>query len=76
MPIITESAVNSLILTSREAEAIKFKKWLTFEVLPSVRKTGAYSIAVPVPGNCAGGGFPKPGQVARGLGPIAPPHLC
>lgn len=39
---INESGLYSLILTSRKAEAKAFKKWVTSEVLPSIRKTGAY----------------------------------
>lgn len=42
MAIINESGLYSLILTSRKPEAKKFKKWVTSEVLPSIRKTGAY----------------------------------
>lgn len=40
--IINESGLYSLILTSRKPEAKKFKKWVTSEVLPAIRKTGAY----------------------------------
>jgi prophage antirepressor-like protein len=40
--IINESGLYSLILTSRKPEAKKFKKWVTSEVLPSIRKTGSY----------------------------------
>lgn len=40
--IINESGLYSLILTSRKPEAKKFKKWVTAEVLPSIRKTGRY----------------------------------
>ncbi|WP_440863072.1 BRO-N domain-containing protein [Symbiopectobacterium purcellii] len=39
---INESGLYSLILTSRKAEARKFKKWVTSEVLPTIRKTGKY----------------------------------
>lgn len=42
MTIINESGLYSLILTSRKPEAKKFKKWVTSEVLPAIRKTGAY----------------------------------
>ncbi|MBQ4864583.1 Bro-N domain-containing protein [Pseudoalteromonas sp. MMG013] len=42
MNCINESGVYSLILTSRKPSAKKFKKWVTSEVLPSIRKTGAY----------------------------------
>ena len=40
--IINESGLYSLILRSRKAEAKRFKKWITAEVLPSIRKTGSY----------------------------------
>lgn len=45
---ISESGLYSLTLTSRKPEAKRFKKWITSEVLPSIRKTGSYSLA-PVP---------------------------
>ncbi|ACU89014.1 prophage antirepressor [Desulfomicrobium baculatum DSM 4028] len=40
--IINESGLYSLILRSRKAEAKRFKKWVTSEVLPSIRKHGGY----------------------------------
>ncbi len=40
--VITESGLYSLIMTSRKPEAKLFKKWVTSEVLPSIRKHGAY----------------------------------
>lgn len=43
MVAINESGLYSLILTSRKAEAKRFKRWITHEVLPSIRKTGAYA---------------------------------
>lgn len=43
MTIINESGLYSLILTSRKPEAKRFKKWVTSEVLPSIRKTGQYA---------------------------------
>lgn len=39
---INESGLYSLILSSKLESAKKFKKWVTSEVLPSIRKTGAY----------------------------------
>ena len=42
---INESGLYSLIMTSRKAEAKKFKKWVTSEVLPSIRKTGSFVLA-------------------------------
>lgn len=47
--LINESGLYSLILRSRKPEAKTFKKWITVEVLPAIRKTGGYSIAVPAP---------------------------
>ncbi len=49
LSIINESGLYSLILTSRKPEAKKFKKWVTSEVLPAIRKTGRYEAPVPVP---------------------------
>jgi prophage antirepressor-like protein len=40
--IINESGLYSLILTSRKEQAKRFKKWITSEVIPSIRKTGKY----------------------------------
>jgi prophage antirepressor-like protein len=42
--IINESGLYSLILRSRKPEAKRFKKWVTSEVLPSIRKTGQYAV--------------------------------
>lgn len=41
--IINESGLYSLILSSELPEAKKFKKWVTAEVLPSIRKYGIYA---------------------------------
>lgn len=43
--LINESGLYSLVLTSRKPEAKKFKKWITNEVLPEIRKTGYYNPA-------------------------------
>jgi prophage antirepressor-like protein len=45
LTVINESGLYSLIIKSRKPEAKKFKKWVTAEVLPSIRKTGSYSTA-------------------------------
>lgn len=42
--IINESGLYSLIMSSKLPNAKQFKKWVTSEVLPSIRKTGAYSV--------------------------------
>lgn len=41
-PIINESGLYSLILSSKLPAAKEFKRWVTKEVLPSIRKNGAY----------------------------------
>jgi len=43
MKIINEPGLYTLILRSNKPEAKKFRKWITKEVLPSIRKTGSYS---------------------------------
>lgn len=40
--LINESGLYSLILSSKLPSAKKFKRWVTSEVLPSIRKTGSY----------------------------------
>lgn len=42
MTIVSEAGLYSIILTSRKPEAKAFKRWITHEVIPSIRKTGAY----------------------------------
>jgi len=39
---VNESGLYSLIMSSRKPEAKRFKKWVTAEVLPAIRKTGRY----------------------------------
>ena len=43
MYIINESGMYSLILSSKLEGAKRFKRWVTSEVLPSIRKTGAFA---------------------------------
>lgn len=42
MTIINESGLYSLVLSSKLPTARKFRRWVTSEVLPSIRKTGGY----------------------------------
>lgn len=42
--IINESGLYSLILSSKLPTAKKFKRWVTSEVLPAIRKTGKYEL--------------------------------
>lgn len=44
LTIINESGLYSLILSSKLPTAKKFKRWVTSEVLPAIRKTGGYQI--------------------------------
>ena len=44
MTAINESGLYSLVLSSKLPTAKQFKRWVTSEVLPSIRKTGAYSM--------------------------------
>lgn len=43
-PIINESGLYSLILSSKMPNAKKFKRWVTAEVLPAIRKHGVYAV--------------------------------
>ncbi len=45
--VVYESGLYSLILRSNKPEAKKFKRWITHEVLPSIRKTGKYELPIP-----------------------------
>lgn len=40
--LVSESGLYSLVLKSRKPEAKAFRKWVTSEVLPSIRKNGGY----------------------------------
>ena len=44
MTIINESGLYSLVLSSKLPGAKKFRRWVTAEVLPSIRKTGGYAL--------------------------------
>ena len=52
--VVSESGMNALVLRCRDAmtpgtPAHKFRKWVTSEVLPSIRKTGGYIAPSPLP---------------------------
>jgi prophage antirepressor-like protein len=47
MLFVTESGLYALIMRSRKPEAKAFRKWVTTEVLPSIRKHGGYMMATP-----------------------------
>ncbi|MTV50021.1 hypothetical protein GJ688_13675 [Heliobacillus mobilis] len=42
--LVNEPGLYSLILTSRKPQAKTFKRWVTHEVIPSIRKTGRYAV--------------------------------
>ena len=46
MKFINESGLYTLIARSNKPEARKFQRWVTSEVLPSIRKTGSYGLQI------------------------------
>lgn len=44
MNIVSESGLYALVLSSRKPDAKAFKRWITHDVIPSIRKTGSYCI--------------------------------
>ena len=56
MTVVNESGLFNLVLGSRKPEARRFKRWVTHDVLPAIRRTGAYA----VPGSVAA--LPAPAQ--------------
>ena len=59
MTVINESGLYSLVLASKLPQAQEFKHWVTAEVLPSIRKTGSYSLVEDLPAP-AEKNFPSP----------------
>lgn len=47
--IINESGLYNAVLGSTKPNAKRFRKWVTGEVLPSIRKTGKYAVATTMP---------------------------
>lgn len=45
--IVNEYGLYSLVLSSRKPEAKEFKRWITHDVLPNLRKYGTYSMNIP-----------------------------
>ena len=45
MNIVSESGMYSLVLGSRKPDARRFKKWVTADLLPTLRRTGSYILA-------------------------------
>lgn len=75
MLVINESGLYSAILRSRKQSAKRFKKWVTAEVLPSIRKHGAYLMpaaepeqdVVPMASHVAADEIVSAGRVFRAL---------
>lgn len=64
LAIINESGLYSLIFGSKLESARRFKRWVTSEVLPSLRKEGTYSMNKKAPTD-------HPGEVARLINALA-----
>jgi anti-repressor protein len=45
--LINESGLYSLVLSSKLESAKRFKRWITAEVLPALRRTGSYALNIP-----------------------------
>lgn len=43
--IVSEAGMYEVVIRSDKPDAAKFRRWITTEVLPSIRKTGSYSVA-------------------------------
>lgn len=61
MNVISESGLYASIIGSNKPEAKPFRKWITSEVLPSIRKTGQYSKELPN----ALKGLPEPPSISK-----------
>lgn len=66
--VINEAGLYSCILTSQKSEAKPFKRWVTHEVLPSIRKTGGYAASQSVQTIEATKLFKPMFQIARMIG--------
>ena len=44
---VNEYGLYNLVLSSRKPEAKEFKRWITHDVIPAIRKTGSYSMVIP-----------------------------
>jgi BRO family, N-terminal domain len=74
MNVVNESGVYNLIFTSRKPQAKAFRRWVTDEVLPSIRKTGRYQ---PGPGRAGSVqvALPQPGRYVVTVLPGGNLHL-
>lgn len=74
MNVINESGLYHLVLVSRKPEAKKFRKWVTAEVLPSIRKTGAYVAPAARDDDCASGAL-EDGTLTQWVGIVREARL-
>ena len=73
MILINESGFYSLVLSSKLPAAKRFKRWVTSEVIPSIRKTGSYALTkpavLPLPSPAD---LPSPSIVEKVSRPLSP----
>lgn len=50
MTVVTEAGMYSVVLRSDKPEAVSFQEWVTGDVLPSIRRTGQYSLQLKLEG--------------------------
>ena len=74
MNVINESGLYHLVLVSRKPEAKKFRKWVTAEVLPSIRRTGAYVAPAARDDDCASGAL-EDGTLTQWVGIVREARL-
>jgi prophage antirepressor-like protein len=53
MTTVSEAGLYAMIIRSRKPQARAFRRWITHEVIPSIRRTGAYSLPAPDPASPA-----------------------
>ena len=61
MNIVNESGLYNLIFQSRKPEAKAFRKWVTSEVLPAIRRTGRYELKKSAPAKTHN--YPRRGEL-------------
>lgn len=52
MAIVNEPGLYALVLGSRKPEAKAFKRWITHDIIPAIRKTGSYTVAPSIEDEC------------------------
>lgn len=62
--VVNESGLYNLIFTSRKPQAKAFRRWVTGEVLPSIRRTGRYERLTDADSLAAGRRWPRPARVS------------